>query len=137
MNARTLVPAVLLLAVAARPAHAQRADWAKAAGDHHEQPRTVKTDKGETIPAVEGWIAVPERRDTTSRLIEIHYLRPHLVIPNAGHEQILFQNDTTPAVVVDFLAGQDVRERHVDYPPLRFLPLVGTDSQVRHPSVTR
>jgi pimeloyl-ACP methyl ester carboxylesterase len=59
-----------------------------------------------------------------------------LVVPGAGHEQILFQNDTTVPVVVDFLAGKDVRERHVDYPALRFIPLEGNDPRVSHPSVS-
>src|SRR4051812_37585137 len=75
MSTRTAFLATLLVLAVALPARAQRADWAKAAGDHHEQARTLKTSTGETLRAVEGWIAVPERRDTLSRLIEIHYLR--------------------------------------------------------------
>ena len=61
----------------------------------------------------------------------------HLIVPNAGHEQTFIQNDTTPGVICDFLAGHDVRDRKVSYPPLRFVPLEGTDPQVGHPSVTR
>ena len=61
----------------------------------------------------------------------------HLVVENAGHEQIFFQNDNVMPVVRDFLMGRDVRERRVTYPPLRFVPLTGTDPAVTHPSVTR
>src|SRR5262249_39074230 len=61
----------------------------------------------------------------------------HLVVENAGHEQIFFQNDTVMPVVRDFLMGQDVRDRKLTYPPLRFVPLAGVDPSVTHPSVTR
>ena len=59
----------------------------------------------------------------------------HLVVSNAGHEQIWFQNEETTAIMVDFLAGDDVRNRRPTYRPLRFLPLDGNDPEVRHPSV--
>jgi pimeloyl-ACP methyl ester carboxylesterase len=59
-----------------------------------------------------------------------------LVVENAGHEQTFWQNDTAMPVVVDFLAGKDVRGRRITYPPLRFVPLEGTGA-VRHPSVER
>ena len=59
----------------------------------------------------------------------------HIEVENAGHEQIFFQNETVGPVVRDFLAGKDVRERKVSYPPLRFVPLSGTDPSVTHPSV--
>jgi pimeloyl-ACP methyl ester carboxylesterase len=61
----------------------------------------------------------------------------HLVVENAGHEQIFFQNDTVGPVVRDFLMGRDVRDRRVTFHPLRFVPLTGTDANVTHPSVTR
>jgi len=61
----------------------------------------------------------------------------HLVVENAGHEQIFFQNETVTPVVRDFLAGRDVKDRRVTYPPLRFVPLTGTDPAVTHPSVSR
>jgi pimeloyl-ACP methyl ester carboxylesterase len=61
----------------------------------------------------------------------------HLVVENAGHEQTFLQNDTALPVVLDFLAGKDVRDRKITYPPLRFVPLTGTDPNVTHPSVTR
>ena len=67
---------LLLLALAASPASAQLATWATTAGQHHEQTRMLKTKQGATLDAVEGWIAVPERRNVpSSRLIEVHYLR--------------------------------------------------------------
>ena len=60
----------------------------------------------------------------------------HLVVENAGHEQIFFQNEEAMPVVRDFLAGKDVRDRRISYPPLRFVPLTGMDPNVTHPSVT-
>jgi pimeloyl-ACP methyl ester carboxylesterase len=60
----------------------------------------------------------------------------HLDVENAGHEQIFFQNQSVGPVVRDFLSGRDVRDRKVTYPPLRFVPLTGTDPNVTHPSVT-
>jgi len=59
----------------------------------------------------------------------------HLDVENAGHEQIFFQNESVGPVVRDFLSGRDVRDRKVTYPPLRFVPLTGTDPKVTHPSV--
>jgi len=59
----------------------------------------------------------------------------HLDVENAGHEQIFFQNQSVGPVVRDFLSGRDVRDRKVTYPPLRFVPLTGTDPNVTHPSV--
>ena len=61
----------------------------------------------------------------------------HLVVANAGHEQTLFQNDTAIPVLTDFLAGKDVRDRQITYPPLRFIPLEGSDAAVSHPAVRR
>jgi pimeloyl-ACP methyl ester carboxylesterase len=56
-----------------------------------------------------------------------------LVVENAGHEQTFWQNDTAVPVVVDFLAGRDVRQRKIGYPPLRFVPLEGSGA-VKHPA---
>src|SRR6185503_1931067 len=61
----------------------------------------------------------------------------HLVVENVGHDEMFFQNDTVVPVVRDFLAVKDVRECSITYPPLRFVPLTGTDPAVTHPSVTR
>ena len=61
----------------------------------------------------------------------------HLIVANAGHEQTLFQNETAIPVLTDFLAGKDVRDRRITYPPLQFIPLAGSDARVFHPSVTR
>jgi hypothetical protein len=60
-----------------------------------------------------------------------------LIVANAGHEQTLFQNETAIPVLTDFLAGKDVRDRKITYPPLRFIPLTGSDARVFHPSVPR
>jgi len=60
----------------------------------------------------------------------------HIVVENAGHEQIFFQNETVTPVVRDFLAGKDVKDRRITYPPLRFVPLTGSDPAATHPSVS-
>ena len=57
----------------------------------------------------------------------------HLIVANAGHEQTFWQSDTSPPVIHDFLAGQDVHDRKITYPPLRFVPLEGKSDG--HPSV--
>jgi pimeloyl-ACP methyl ester carboxylesterase len=59
----------------------------------------------------------------------------HLIVANAGHEQTFMQNDTAAPVVVDFLAGRDVRDRKIAWPPIRFVPLEGKDPKATHPSV--
>jgi len=61
----------------------------------------------------------------------------HLIVENAGHEQTFWQNVTAAPVIADFLAGKDVSDRKITYPPLRFVPLEGTDPKATHPSVTR
>jgi pimeloyl-ACP methyl ester carboxylesterase len=61
----------------------------------------------------------------------------HLIVEHAGHEQTFWQNDTATPVIVDFLAGRDVRDRTITYSPLRFVPLEGLDPEVTHPSVSR
>lgn len=60
----------------------------------------------------------------------------HLVVENAGHEQTFWQNDSAIPVVVDFLAGRDVRRRKITYPALRLIPLTG-DGGGRHPALNR
>lgn len=59
----------------------------------------------------------------------------HLIVENAGHEQTFWQNETAVPVVVDFLAGKDVRDRKITYPPLKFVALEGADSH--HPAAAR
>jgi pimeloyl-ACP methyl ester carboxylesterase len=61
----------------------------------------------------------------------------HLIVANAGHEQTFLQNDTAMPVIADFLAGEDVHDRKITYPPLRFVPLEGSDARVSHPSVAK
>lgn len=59
----------------------------------------------------------------------------HLIVENAGHEQTFLQNNEAWAVARDFLNGQDVKDRKITYPPLRFVPVEGTGGEVKHPSV--
>jgi len=58
----------------------------------------------------------------------------HIVVENAGHEQILIQPQIQSAVL-RFLKGEDVRDVHVALPPPRFVPIEGYDPSVTHPSV--
>ncbi|MEL6668784.1 MAG: alpha/beta hydrolase [Bacteroidota bacterium] len=56
----------------------------------------------------------------------------HLIVENAGHEQILPHPDIQQAVV-DFLLGEDVSQVRAAYPPLRFIPLEGEATDLYHP----
>lgn len=58
----------------------------------------------------------------------------HLVVANAGHEQVLPHPEIWSAVAA-FLRGEDVSEVHAAWPPIRFVPLEGYDPERSHPSV--
>lgn len=58
----------------------------------------------------------------------------HLVVENAGHEQVLPHPEVQRAIV-RFLRGEDVGDVRAAHPPLRFVPLEGCDPEVTHPSV--
>jgi len=58
----------------------------------------------------------------------------HLIVENAGHEQVLPHPEVQRAIV-RFLRGEDVRDVRAAHPPLRFVPLEGCDPEVTHPSV--
>jgi len=58
----------------------------------------------------------------------------HLVVANAGHEQILPHPEIWSAVGA-FLRGEDVSEVRAAWPPIRFVPLEGYDPERSHPSV--
>jgi pimeloyl-ACP methyl ester carboxylesterase len=60
----------------------------------------------------------------------------HVIVRNAGHEQILPHPAVGPAIV-RFLRGEDVGDVTAAYPPLRFVPLTGHDPARTHPSVPR
>jgi pimeloyl-ACP methyl ester carboxylesterase len=60
----------------------------------------------------------------------------HLIVPNAGHEQVFYQNDDVVPILADFLRGEDVHGRAIRYPPLRFVPLTGNGGPAKHPSVS-
>jgi pimeloyl-ACP methyl ester carboxylesterase len=60
----------------------------------------------------------------------------HLVVENAGHEQVLPHPEVQTAIV-RFLRGEDVGGVRAAHPPLRFVPLEGYDPDVTHPSVPR
>lgn len=58
----------------------------------------------------------------------------HIIVQNAGHEQILTHPAIGPAIG-KFLMGGDVSEITATYPPLKFLPVSGEREGVWHPSV--
>jgi pimeloyl-ACP methyl ester carboxylesterase len=60
----------------------------------------------------------------------------HIIVQNAGHEQVLPQPEVQRAIL-RFLEGQDVSDVRVALPPLRFVPLEGYDPKVTHPAVRR
>lgn len=59
----------------------------------------------------------------------------HLIVDNAGHEQILPQPKIQDAVR-RFINGEDVSNVTVNLPPLRFVPIQGTNPKVTHPSIS-
>lgn len=60
----------------------------------------------------------------------------HLIVENAGHEQILTHPEIWNAIPA-FLAGDDVGAVRAAYPPLEWVPLEGYDEDRSHPSVPR
>ena len=60
----------------------------------------------------------------------------HLVVENAGHEQVLPHPEVQKAIV-RFLRGEDVSDLRATWPRLRFVPLEGSDPEATHPSVTK
>lgn len=60
----------------------------------------------------------------------------HLVVENAGHEQVLPQPAIQEAIL-KFLKGEEVRDVHVVLPPLKFVPIEGYDPRNTHPCVPK
>jgi hypothetical protein len=60
----------------------------------------------------------------------------HIIVKNAGHEQILPHPDVLGAIA-RFLSGADVGDVTAGWPPLRFVPIEGYDPARTHPSVPR
>ena len=59
----------------------------------------------------------------------------HIIVDNAGHEQILPQPGIQDAVR-RFLKGEDVSDVTVNLPPLKFIPVKETNPKVTHPSIS-
>ncbi|MFQ5529740.1 MAG: alpha/beta hydrolase, partial [Gemmatimonadota bacterium] len=60
----------------------------------------------------------------------------HIIVENAGHEQVLPHPDVWAAVAA-FLRGEDVSDVRASHPPLTWVPLEGYDPERWHPSVPR
>ncbi len=58
----------------------------------------------------------------------------HLVVRNAGHEQITVHPEIA-AAIRRFLRGGDVSDVDAAWPDLRWIPLDGYDPERTHPSV--
>jgi pimeloyl-ACP methyl ester carboxylesterase len=59
----------------------------------------------------------------------------HIVVENAGHEQVLPHPQVQEAIV-RFLSGEDVPGRTLTAPPIRFIPVRGSDPERTHPSLS-
>ncbi len=57
----------------------------------------------------------------------------HIIVDNAGHEQILTHPQATPTII-RFLKGENVNDVALSYPPLEFIPLKGDTGNLSHPS---
>jgi pimeloyl-ACP methyl ester carboxylesterase len=60
----------------------------------------------------------------------------HIIVRNAGHEQILPHPDVLGAIG-RFLSGEDLDDVTAAWPPLQFVPIEGYDPRRTHPSVPR
>ncbi|MEM9524989.1 MAG: alpha/beta fold hydrolase [Bacteroidota bacterium] len=60
----------------------------------------------------------------------------HIIVQNAGHEQILTHPVIGPAIG-KFLMGGDVSSVTATYPPLKFIPIQGERAGVWHPSLAK
>lgn len=58
----------------------------------------------------------------------------HLIVANAGHEQIL-SNSTIKTAIIDFLKGQEVSDRKAVDDKLKFIPIMGNHFSHRHPAL--
>ncbi len=58
----------------------------------------------------------------------------HIIVKNAGHEQILTHPGAMPAII-RFLKGEEVDDVALFYPKLKFIPVKGDTKGLRHPSV--
>lgn len=58
----------------------------------------------------------------------------HIIVQNAGHEQILTHPAIGPAIG-KFLMGGDISQVTATYPPLKFIPVSGVREDVSHPAI--
>ena len=59
----------------------------------------------------------------------------HVVVENAGHEDMLFADRGLTVAAFRFLAGEDVSDFSLALPTPRFVPIEGRDAEVSHPSI--
>lgn len=58
----------------------------------------------------------------------------HIIVQNAGHEQVLTHPDAIPNML-KFLKGESLGSLSLAHPPLKFIPLEGKEGSVWHPSL--
>lgn len=59
----------------------------------------------------------------------------HIVVGNAGHEDMLFADRGLTMAALRFLTGEDVSDFRLALPAPRFVPIEGSDPEATHPSV--
>lgn len=59
----------------------------------------------------------------------------HIIVENAGHEQILPQPHIQRAILT-FLMGQNVKSEQISLPKMKFVPIKGFTEAANHPSST-
>lgn len=59
----------------------------------------------------------------------------HIIVENAGHEQILPQPHVQRAILT-FLMGQNVKSEQISLPKMKFVPIKGFDEKANHASST-
>ncbi len=60
----------------------------------------------------------------------------HIIVNNAGHEQILTHPEAGPAII-RFLKGENVNDVALSYPKLKFIPVIGDTGKLSHPSLRK
>ncbi|MEM6697940.1 MAG: alpha/beta hydrolase [Bacteroidota bacterium] len=58
----------------------------------------------------------------------------HIIVKNAGHEQILRHPEATPTII-RFLKGEDVNDVALSNPELKFIPVKGETGGLWHPAM--
>ncbi len=58
----------------------------------------------------------------------------HIIVKNAGHEQVVY-HPKAQKTILSFLKGENIDEVTMSYPPIQFIPVIGTSEDLWHPSL--